>query len=67
MAFTNETTYLFQEPGYATVLSDIDIAAAGSLSSRSYTVDTVGRVRHDRFEVRQFGDFIEMLIQWYQS
>jgi len=64
--FRPETTYLFQEPGYADVTTDIDALAGGSARSRRYTVDTVGRVRTDRFEIRQFGDFVEALIQWYQ-
>ena len=56
-------THLYQQTATDTVT---DIVAGDPASIRAYTVDTVGRVRTDRFEVRSIGDFVEMLVQWYQ-
>ena len=56
-------THLYEE-SYTDQITDILGTDAESI--RAYTVDTVGRVRTDRFEVRSVGDFVEMLIQWYQ-
>jgi len=60
--FTVANTYLY-DPS-ATIATDI--SALDDRSLRAYTLDTLGRVRTDRFEVRNIGDFIEMLVQWYQ-
>ena len=61
--FRPETTHLYQESATDAVS---DLQGGDHASNKAYTVDTVGRVRTDRFEVRSIGDFVEMLIQWYQ-
>lgn len=62
-AFTARNTHLYQESPTDTVT---DIVPGDPASLRAYTVDRVGRVRTNRFEVRSIGDFSEMLIQWSQ-
>ena len=63
VVYQPQTTHLFQESATDIVT---DILPVDPVQLRSYTVDTVARVRTDRFECRAFGDFVEMLIQWYQ-
>ena len=62
--FRDQLTHLYQENALVDALTEI--LPGDPASIRAYTVDTVGRVRTDRFEVRSIGDFVEMLIQWYQ-
>ena len=57
-------THLYQETA-TDVVTDFVVATAPN-SLKAYSVDTAGRVRKDRFQVREIGDFIEMLVQWYQ-
>ena len=62
--FRDPLTHLYQENALVDAITEI--LPGDPASIRAYTVDTVGRVRTDRFEVRSIGDFVEMLIQWYQ-